>query len=341
MAEFDPYKVLDVTRRATQADIKAAYRRLAKQYHPDLNSDDSSHLHERFTQVTRAYRVLGDPRLKLRFDRGELEGPALDAALRADPVEPAAAPAPRPAAAPERPDAAAPSRPSYKPQVVKPPREEAPPAPQEKPKAAESRPSEASAATPASAPAPTPTSAAAPRPRDALLRMPLSFIDAARGTVRRIVLPDGSSAEVTVPPGARSGLRLRLAGRGPVDPASGMRSDAVVDVQVEPHPLFQRDDLDILLQLPIALGEALFGATVQVPTVYGPMPLTIPPGSNAFDELAIPGAGIADMESGRRGDQRVSLAVLLPDDAMEDLRARLAGMDLGDGAALREEAGLS
>jgi DnaJ-class molecular chaperone len=142
------------------------------------------------------------------------------------------------------------------------------------------------------------------------LRLP--FVDAALGGKRRVTLADGRAIEIVVPAGIDNGQTLRLKGQGPRGPRGIAPGDLYLEVEVEPHPFYQRKERDIQVELPVTLGEAVLGATVEVPTIHGPVAVKVPRGSNSGATLRLKGKGIAGGE-GRPGDQYVKLRVMLPD----------------------------
>ena len=131
----------------------------------------------------------------------------------------------------------------------------------------------------------------------------IPFLDAARGTTRRLTLPDGQALDLAIPPGTETGQVLRLRGRGQPGPPPG---DALVTITVTPHRHFRREGNDILLDLPVTLPEAVLGAKVEVPTLTGQVTLAIPPNSGPGTRLRLRGRGI------NGGHQFVILALALP-----------------------------
>lgn len=149
----------------------------------------------------------------------------------------------------------------------------------------------------------------------------LSFIEAALGGKRRIVSADGRSVDIIVPAGIDSGQTLRLKGQGPRGPRGLARGDLYLDIEVEPHPFFQRKEHDVHLELPVTLNEAVLGARITVPTIHGPVAVKVPRGSNSGATLRLKGKGIA--AAGKAGDQYVRLRVMLPDPPNAELTAFL------------------
>jgi len=312
----DPYKVLGVGHSATQDDIKAAYRKLAKKYHPDLNQGDEA-VARKFQEVSTAYDLLGDPAKRKRYDRGEIDpdgrerrgrgsfwtkgwkarsgytgGGASgrtntfnfddefdgDAGGGADPIE----------------------------EILK-----------------QWRASKTAAGGgDRTAPGSGGTGAkASPRKssQDLRYRLKVPFTEAVAGIKKRVTLSDGKVVNLTIPPATEDGTVLRLKGQG--KPASGSlpAGDAYLELNVEPHAHFTRDGNDILLDLPVTLQEAVLGASVTVPTVHGSVSLKIPKGSNGGKRMRLRGKGVPAKGGGEAGDQYVTLRLVLPDNQDADL----------------------
>src|SRR5215217_4940239 len=240
MAET-PYDILGVGRDATPEQIRGAYRRLARKLHPDLNPGDRT-AEERFKRVSAAYDLLGDPEKRARFDRGEID-----------------------ASGAERPQRAQFYR-DFAGQAGTGPHAYA---------------SDAGFADLADADdllaglfgrAGT---RGGPRMRmrgeDWRGRLALDFLEAVNGTTKRLTLPDGSTADVTVPPGTRDGQVLRLRGKGGAGIGGGPAGDLLVEVEVDPHRRFTREGDDIHFELPVSLPEAVLGGRIEAPTPAGPV----------------------------------------------------------------------
>jgi len=282
----DPYDVLGLKRTATDAEIRAAYRKLAKRHHPDLNPGKPE-ADERFKQINAANNLLSDPDKRARYDRGEID-----------------------AAGQEKP----PEHPYY--------RDFADTAGRRKYRA-NAGPGTAQGIDPEDlesilaqafgsgfSPGGTATGGGRRfnfRGQDAQYGLTISFLDAVNGTTRRITLPDGRTLDVRSPPGVHDGHVLRLKGQGMPGIGEGPPGDALVEVTIAPHPLFRRDGDDIIVELPVTIQEAVLGAAVGVPTIKGQVRLTIPAGSGTGTRLRLRGRGV-----GGQGHQYVELKVVLP-----------------------------
>ena len=291
----DPYTTLGVARTATEADIKKAYRKLAKELHPDRNKDDPKKA-ERFAQVTQAYDLLTDKDKRARFDRGEIDGDGNPAA----PFGFAGGGQPggfRPGgqqfdfnaeggdigdifeglfggAAGRRPGAG-----GFSSGFGGFGRRQA------------------------------------PKGANVPYRLAVSFEDAARLAPQRVTLRDGKTIDLKLPAGLESGTQMRLGGKGEEGP--GGAGDAIVTIEIQPHRFYVREGDDIRLDLPVKLSEALLGAQIRVPTPDGAVMLTVPKGSTSGKVLRLKGRGF-HRKDGTRGDLLVTLMVDLPvdDDAL-------------------------
>ncbi|MDZ5645791.1 J domain-containing protein [Nitrospirillum sp. BR 11828] len=278
----DPYQTLGVARGASADEIRRAYRALAKIHHPDLNQNRPE-AERRFKELNAAYDLLSDPLKRARYDRGEIDADGQEQARARRHRDHAAAPG------------------------------------------------EAFSFT-AGFGGPNGfggmngfedlfagmfTGRAGSRPggaprkgQDVAARVTLDFAEAALGGRRRITLPDGAALDVDLPPGLEDGAKVRLRGKGLAGMAGGPPGDALVTVSVRPHPWFRRHGDDVHIDLPVTLHEAVFGAKVRVPTIDGPVLLTIPKGANDGTRLRLKGRGIP--AGGGRGDQHVTVRLTLP-----------------------------
>jgi DnaJ-class molecular chaperone len=272
----DPYEILGVQKTDSANAIRAAYRKLAKTHHPDLNPGKTEAL-ERFKEISGAYDLLSDPDKRARYDRGEIDGSGNEVP-------------------PQRPfyrdyaDAAGQSR--YRGQTGF------------DPENLEDILAQAFGARGAGARGGGQHFTA--RGSDAHYTLTVGFLDAANGTSRRITLPEGKTLDVRIPAGTRDGHVLRLKGQGMPGLGGGPTGDALVEIVVAPHPLFRREGDDIIIELPVTIQEAVVGASLEVPTIKGKVRLTIPPNSGTGTRLRLRGRGIHD------GHQFVQLHIALP-----------------------------
>jgi DnaJ-class molecular chaperone len=312
----DPYSTLGVARNASEKDIKSAYRKLAKELHPDRNKDNPKAA-ERFSEVTRAYDLLSDKDKRARFDRGEIDGDGNPAhpfgggfggggGFRGDPFR--------------RPAGGGPGGRQYTPEDFEGFGNEGIDlgdifeglfggggvrggSPFGGAQRAQQR------------------SQPPKRGANKQYRLRVPFVDAATGKDQRITLADGKTIDLKLPKGVEDGTQMRLKGKGEQGP--GGAGDGLVTITIDKHPFFRRDGDDVRLALPVSLDEAVNGARVKVPTVDGPVMLTIAPGSSTGKVMRLKGKGF-QTKGGGRGDQLVSLEVEIPPDVGE-LAKRLEG----------------
>jgi DnaJ-class molecular chaperone len=271
----DPYQTLGVKKDASQDAIQKAYRRLAKKLHPDLNPGNKQ-AEEQFKAVSAAYDLLSDPQKRARFDRGEIDASGAE----------------RPRQTYYRDFADAPSNPyasgagfadfAGMDDIL-----------------SEFFGRQARGDVRMHGP-------------DAHYRLMLDFLDAINGGKQQLTLPDGSVLDVTIPPGTNDGQILRLRGKGRTGIGGGPPGDALIEIEVRPHPLFTRKGDDIYVELPISLREAVLGGKVNVPTPSGAVTMTVPKWANTGTRLRLKGRG-APRADGTRGDGYVTLKVMLPE----------------------------
>lgn len=321
----DPYATLGVARGASEKDIKSAYRKLAKELHPDRNTDNPKAA-ERFSEVTRAYDLLSDAGKRAQYDRGEIDG-------EGNPANPFGGMGGGPfnggfnggfggggmggggfrpedlrgmggggaegidlgdlfeglfgggggGARAARGGTAGGFGGGFGGQQRRPP----PPR----------------------------------KGADIAYRLRVPFVDAAASKGQRITLADGKTINLKLPAGLEDGTQMRLKGKGEQGP--GGPGDGLVTISIDPHPHFRREGENVRLDLPITLSEAVAGGKIKVPTVDGPVMLTIKPGTNSGTLMRLGGKGFT-RKDGKRGDQLVRFSVDLPDDVTE-LAQRLEG----------------
>lgn len=298
----DPYQTLGVKKDASQADIQKAYRRLAKKLHPDLNPGDKGS-EEKFKDVSAAYDLLGDAEKRGRFDRGEIDASGAE----------------RPQQRYYRDFADADSQYSSDAGFAD-------------FGDADDILSEIFGRQRGGAGA---RGTFRMRGPDVQYRLVLDFLDAINGGKRQLTLPDGSVLDVTIPPGTRDGQVLRLRGKGRPGIGGGPPGDALVEIEVRPHPLFTRKGDDIYVDLPISLSEAVLGGKVRVPTPSGSVTMTIPKGANTGRVLRLKGKGVP-RPNGTRGDEYVTLQVMLPEKPDPELEKFIAQWSAGKSQSPRQ-----
>ena len=292
----DPYSTLGVARGASEQDIKSAYRKLAKELHPDRNKDNPQAT-ERFSKVTAAYDLLSDKDKRARFDRGEIDADG-------NPTHPFGAGY---GSGPGGQrgfgggfegfgDAEGIDLGDILGGMF----------------GGRSRGGGGFDGARHRAP---------PRGAHLQYRLTVPFADAATRADQRITLRDGKTIDLKLPAGVEDGAQMRLKGKG--EPGPGGPGDALVTITISPHPFFRREGDDVRLDLPITLDEAVGGARIKVPTVDGAVMMAIAAGSTSGKVLRLKGKGFS-RKDGSRGDQLVTLAVDLPP-ADSDLAQRLEG----------------
>ncbi|OYV41242.1 MAG: molecular chaperone DnaJ [Acidocella sp. 20-61-6] len=276
MAE-DPYQILGVKPDASAADIRAAYRSLAKKHHPDLNPGNKA-AEERFKQVSAAHEFLSDAEQRGRYDRGEIDASGAERRREPPPgyrhyAEQGAGERYTPGGSTSGFQGGAQNFEDLFANIFE---------------ARERGPS---------------------RGRDARYVLQAAFLDAINGATQRLTLPDGQVLDVKIPPGTADGDTLRLRGRGDPGRNGGPAGDALIEIRVAPHALFQRDGNDIRLELPVSLKEAVLGAKVAVPTPAGTVAMTLQPHAETGRELRLRGRGVPAHGNAPAGDLYVRLRV--------------------------------
>jgi DnaJ-class molecular chaperone len=293
----DPYETLGVPRDASQADIRKAYRRLAKKYHPDLNPGDAE-AEKRFKEISAANSIIGDETQRGRYDRGEIDDTGAE----------------RP---PQR---------SYRSYA-----DEDEPGFQYyrwgQPEGSDDFGDifadlfgRAGAGTGGGGE----RRGFSARGGNVSYTMTVDFLEAVNGTKKSVTMPDGKQLAITIPAGMKDGQTLRLKGQGRPGLGGGEAGDAMVTVNVRDHPAFSRDGDTIRSRLDITLNEALSGAKVRVETVSGAVNVSVPNNANSGDTLRLRGKGAMDRASGKRGDHLVELRLKLPTAPDDDLRRMIA-----------------
>lgn len=284
----DLYKKLKLDKSATAADIRKAYRSLAKKVHPDLNPGDKASA-ATFRELQAAHEILSDDVKRKQYDAGEIDAEGKET---------------------QRP---------YSHDFAN---EDHPYASSAGYGDIDEMFSELFKAQRQRGQHPGGDVGGFPG-GDVRYQMDVSFREAAKGAKKQIQMPDGKSLNLSIPAGHADGQQLRLKGKGAPGFGDGPNGDAYIDILVRPDRLFNRQGKDILLDLNISLNEALLGGRVQVPTIHGPVTMTIPPGSNSGDTLRLKGKGIAAQGRQVSGDQRARLQIVLPKEGDAALSAFL------------------
>lgn len=285
----DPYQELGVSRSASTDEIRKAFRKLAKQFHPDTNPGNKD-AEERFKQVSAAFDILGDAAKKKKFDAGEIdadgretargfggagggfqqrggfsartEGPEIDLSdLFGDILGRGA------------------------------------------------RGGGGFGGGPGGG-------GFSPRGADIKARLDIDLEEAIRGGKKRVAFSDGRTIDVTIPVGAQEGQTLRLKGQG--SPGRGGQGDALIELTIKPHAIYKREGETLVMDLPISIPDAVLGGKIEAPTPDGNVMLAVPKGSNSGATLRLKGRGLVDAK-GKRGDLLARLMVTLPETIDPDL----------------------
>lgn len=312
MPERDLYEILGVPRSATTEDVKKAYRRLAKRYHPDVNPGDAA-AEEKFKEVTAAFEVLSDPKRRGLYD--EFGADALRTGFDEKKAE----------------------------EYRKWKRHGAPPGGMPFDFGDFSKVNVgdfgafdfgtifgdlfgAGGARGASRRAHFPAAGA-----DAVATVEITLREAVLGTERDLRV-DGRTLRVKVPPGAGDGPRIRLPGQGGAGERGGPAGDVLIEVKVKEHPQVRREGRDLTLDLPVTVSEAVQGAEIRLPTFEGPVSLRLPSGAQSGMRLRLKGKGLPDVRGGPRGDLYAVVQIVLPpeSDRLREVAETLAGLYAGD-----------
>ena len=334
----DPYDVLGVGRSASEADVKRAYRKLAKQYHPDKHAGDKK-AQAKFSEINSAYEIVGDKEKRGKFDRGEIDADGKpkfqgfegfrggQGGAGFENIDPSAfeeifssfgrggrrpgggnadVPLHERRRAGTRPDDRRASR---------------------RARISSRRSSEGSAAAGA------PSARAGAPGADVRGDVAVTLEDIAAGRKPKVSLPNGKTMALTLPKGVTDGQVIRLQGQGQPSPSGGAPGDALVTVRFVPHPLFKPKGSDLKLDLPVSLDEAVLGAKIPVPTLSGKVQVTIPPNSSSGRVLRLKGKGLPTKTGS--GDLLVSPRIVLPDGAEAELEALMRKWREGKRAGVR------
>ena len=306
----DPYQVLGVSKGASEAEIKSAFRKQAKKLHPDANKHDPKAA-SRFAELNAAYEIVGDDEKRKAFDRGEIdaEGKPRFQGYEGYGAQPGAG------GFRQGPGGAHFESFSFGPDGFQ--------------RAGGGghrgggggfedvlRNMVGGAARGGAQFEPQDFGAPATG-QDLHASLTIDLPEAAKGSKARVHLPTGKDVEVKIPAGILSGQTIRLKGQG-WPSATGKAGDALITVNVAPHPLFTPDGSDLRLDLPITLYEAVLGGKVRVPTLDGAVELAIPPGTNSGRTFRLKGKGLK-AKSGA-GDLLATVRIVLPEGSDDELK---------------------
>jgi curved DNA-binding protein len=300
MDETDLYGALGVARGASEDEIRTAYRRLARQHHPDVNPDDPK-AEDRFKEISYAYDVLSDPEKRARYD--EFGAQAL--------------------------------QPGFDPEQARAYRrwaEGARRSPQHEAFGEEIDLDELFGRLGGLGGMGRQWRRAPLRGRDAHAEVTVDFLDAVLGREVRLEVPGRGALRVRIPAGADDGTRVRLAGQGEPGGEGAPPGDLYLTLRVRPHPAFRREGDDLTLDLPVTLPELVLGASIEVPTPDGVATVRVPPHSRPGQRLRLRGKGAGRRGTAERGDLYLRLAVDLPegrDAELEEIAKRMEPLYAG------------
>jgi DnaJ-class molecular chaperone len=294
----DPYDVLGVSRDASNADIKKAFRKLAKKFHPDQSKEPKAK--ERFAEINNAYEILGEPKKREQFDRGEI---GADGKPKFQGFEGFGAGGAPPGQGGFRWSSSGPFGRSGG---------DAGFSPDDILSEILGRGGFGGQARRAGRPS-------APRGTDVNGSAAVTLEQLARGDKARVQLPGGKTLEFAIPAGTRSGQTIRLRGQGEAS-FGGTPGDALITIEFVPHPQFRVEGDNLRVDLPVTLDEAVLGGKVKAPTLEGPVTLTVPAAADAGKSLRLKGKGLPKAAGGR-GDLFVTLRIVLPDPIDPELEA--------------------
>lgn len=293
----DPYQELGVSRTATADEVRKAFRKLAKENHPDTNPGNKA-AEERFKKVSAAFDIVGDAEKRKKFDRGEIDADGRETMGGFGAGGPwGASGGPGGGFGGARPGGRQGG--GFRTETFE---------------GADlgdilgemfggGRQGRAGGAGGG-------FGGFSQRGADTRAKLEIDLVDAIRGGKQRIAFSDGRTIDVTIPKGAQDGQSLRLKGQGA--PGRSGAGDAFIEIAIKPHPLYRREDGALVMDLPIAFYDAVLGGKVEAPTPDGPVNIAVPKGANTGTRLRLKGRGLSDAK-GHRGDLFARLVVVLPE----------------------------
>ena len=278
----DPYNVLGLAKTASAGEIKSAFRKLAKKYHPDQSKEPKAK--ERFAEIGQAYEILGDEKKRAAFDRGEIDA---EGKPRAPQFEGFGA----------GPGGGGGGFRNFHFEFGE---------------GAGARNIDPDVFAELFGGGARGRSRAPQKGEDVAVAVTVPLAQVATGGDVRVALPTGKTLDVAVPVGFEDGKAIRLRGQGEPSPRGGPPGDALVTLRYAPHPLFRVEGRDLRLDLPITLYEAVLGAKVRAPTLSGAVEITVPAGTSSGRVLRLRGKGLPGAGEAAAGDLLVTLRIALP-----------------------------
>jgi DnaJ-class molecular chaperone len=278
---LDPYKTLGVATTATDEEIKSAYRKLAKQYHPDVNPGKAD-AERKFKEINAAYTLIGTEDMREKYKQGQFSDDSQAQAGRTGPFYgETQTPGNRysQAHADDFQDIFS---------SIFGGRERA--------------------------------GSIDISGEDYAFTLEIDLQEAVLGTEKQISLQPGKTIQLKIPPGVDTGTKLRLQGQGGPGFGKGKPGDAYVEINLRPSKVFRREGANLFIEVPVTIGEVVNGAEIDVPTVEGPVVMKIPPGMDTAKKLSLKNKGFPDRENKTRGDLLVELKVIMPPIQDEELK---------------------
>jgi len=278
----DPYQELGVSRGASADEIRKAFRKLAKQHHPDTNPGDKA-AEERFKRVSAAFDIIGDAEKRKKFDAGEIDADGRETMrgfggggpFGGQGGGPWGGGAGRHAEQMEGVDL-----------------------------------SDLFGEILGRRGGGGGFGGFSQRGSDVRAKLEIDLEESIHGGKKRIAFSDGRTIDVTIPKGADDGQTLRLKGQG--SPGRGGPGDAFIELVVRPHPIYRREGNALVMDLPVSIPDAVLGGKVEARTPDGVVVLTVPKGANSGQSLRLKGRGLSDSR-GKRGDLLARIVLMLPE----------------------------
>jgi len=281
----DPYQELGVARSASADEIRQAFRKLAKQLHPDKNPGDKKS-EERFKRVSAAFDLLGDDEKRKKFDRGEIDADGHEV-MRGHPNQGGYS------------TGGSPFQEGFNARFEGVDLDEIL--------------GDVFGARGGG----RGFGGFDRKGADVRAQLEIDLEEAVLGGKKRISFSDGRVLDVNIPKGATDHQVLRLKGQG--SPGRTSPGDALIELVIRPHPIFRREGDGLVMDLPVSVPDAVLGGKVEAPTPEGPVTLTVPKGSNSGVTLRLKGRGLPDASKAKRGDLLARLVVTLPDEPDPEL----------------------
>ena len=293
----DPYQELGVARGASADEIRRAFRKLAKQHHPDANPGDKS-AEERFKRVSAAFDILGDAEKRAKFDRGEIDADGRETMRGGFGGFNPGGGGGFGQGGYNRGGAGAQFEDVDLCDIL-----------------GEMFGGRARGGGGARSFG----FGCAPKGADISAKLDIDIEDSIKGTKKLVTFSDGRTIDVTIPKGATEGQVLRLKGQGQSD--RGGAGDALIEIAFKPHPIYRREADALVMDLPVSIPDAVLGGKVSAPTPDGAVSLTVPKGANSGAVLRLKGRGLPDAKTGVRGDLLARIVLMLPDTPDRELTA--------------------